>query len=392
MPRFAELSLRQFGLFCFIALALRLYLASWGGNFDMDSWQIVADIVVEGDLVYAETQRYNYGPIWFCILGALKQLQLLLGSSDTASFHFYVAGFLALIDIGLATLLRKHHSKLIALLFLFNPVSIFLTGYHSQFENLAVLWAFIAWLFLQKEASRYYILSAAFLAISLIQKHLFVFFPIWIFFGKIQLTWKQKTLYCVLVYGLFISVFLPFMGNELAWQGIRQNVFGYSSSDGIALIPLGLKTLGLEPFIQNYLAWIPILGGYKFFFFLSISAIGLWVMRQMPQQGFYLYLMSMVFCSSAIVDQYWAIPLIAFAVYYRYVELWICTGLIILYLIFRSTTGLGLENQAYFEWGGMLGIKKAILSHYAFQLMVGIFLIRYFIQNYYKKKNNSVSV
>ncbi len=62
-----------------IGTLIRLAIAQRGYNFDIASYRIVADIMANDGNVYLETQRYNYGPIWFYILSflALKYFCLL---------------------------------------------------------------------------------------------------------------------------------------------------------------------------------------------------------------------------------------------------------------------------------------------------------------------------
>ena len=57
-----------------LGLDLRMGAAVLGHNFDIESWYIVADIMRHGGNVYAETGRYNYGPVWFFILHVLDVL------------------------------------------------------------------------------------------------------------------------------------------------------------------------------------------------------------------------------------------------------------------------------------------------------------------------------
>ncbi|CAM8376021.1 hypothetical protein MCEMHM7_00896 [Candidatus Methylopumilus planktonicus] len=61
-------------LFAAFGLGIRLFCASRGYNWDVDSYRVVADIVARGGNVYQETGRYNYGPIWFYILHWLDQI------------------------------------------------------------------------------------------------------------------------------------------------------------------------------------------------------------------------------------------------------------------------------------------------------------------------------
>src|SRR5258708_36698521 len=78
-------------------IALRVYIATFGHNSDLESYEIVADLVARGKSVYANTTRYNYGPIWFCFLWGLKSIQIGLGWTGAESFHIVTASFLSLV-------------------------------------------------------------------------------------------------------------------------------------------------------------------------------------------------------------------------------------------------------------------------------------------------------
>jgi hypothetical protein len=127
----------------------RVAVARLGHNNDMDAWNEVADLVERGRNVYGATGHYNYGPTWFLVLGGLRWVERrtapALGITGGESFHVYVAAFLALADVGIAALLARRAGAVAAILFLFCPASVYITGFHSQFDNVAILLAIIAW-------------------------------------------------------------------------------------------------------------------------------------------------------------------------------------------------------------------------------------------------------
>jgi hypothetical protein len=47
-----------------IGVGLRIWVSTLGYNFDFESYAVVASIIDSGGNVYAETHRYNYGPVW----------------------------------------------------------------------------------------------------------------------------------------------------------------------------------------------------------------------------------------------------------------------------------------------------------------------------------------
>lgn len=121
-------------------LAARLLVATCGHDYDMDSWQIVAGIADRGDNVYASTDRYNFAPGWFHILHGLN----LLAGHNPVVFRYVVAGFLGLADAGIFFFLWRRSGRLAACWFLLNPISIIITGYQCNFDNVAILLGLVA--------------------------------------------------------------------------------------------------------------------------------------------------------------------------------------------------------------------------------------------------------
>ncbi len=116
-------------------LAARLAVSLRGHTYDVDSYFIVAGILRHGGNVYLETKRYNYGPIWFYLI---HLLDWLAGGRENI-LRCLIAGFLSLVDFGIFLVLLRRVGKLAASLFFLNPVSILITGYQSQFDNLVIL-------------------------------------------------------------------------------------------------------------------------------------------------------------------------------------------------------------------------------------------------------------
>jgi len=49
-----------------IGIGLRIWVSTFGYNFDFESYAVVASIIDSGGNVYAETHRYNYGETSVC--------------------------------------------------------------------------------------------------------------------------------------------------------------------------------------------------------------------------------------------------------------------------------------------------------------------------------------
>jgi len=209
-----------------VGLGARLAAATLGHNYDMNSWFMVADIMRHGGNVYAETLRYNYGPVWFLVLHGLD----VLGGHRDEVLRYLIAGFLSLVDLGIFVALCRLAGRLAGVLFFLNPVSILITGFHGQFDNLAILlglWSVeVFGDEFNKPINQRKFLGLLLLALSLMTKHLLFLFPVWLAIKQKGL-W-QKTVILVVPAACFLLSFAPW------WTGGRaeiiSNVFGYHSS------------------------------------------------------------------------------------------------------------------------------------------------------------------
>jgi hypothetical protein len=169
-----------FVLFGF-GLLLRIIMASLGHNFDLESYEIVADIVLKGESVYANTARYNYGPIWAYILAFLKLLASI-GAYNQKLFHVYIVISLFIAEVFLYKAIYKQtKNNLLILLLLFNPISIVIIGHHSQFDILAICVAYYAYLNLKNKK---YNTAIILLGLSFSIKHIMVFLPLMLLFDQ----------------------------------------------------------------------------------------------------------------------------------------------------------------------------------------------------------------
>lgn len=279
-----------------IGVITRLALSLLPYNFDIESYGIVADIVDRGGNVYAETSRYNYGPVWFTTLGGLFQIAELTPNSIW-TLRYLVAGLLTLVDVGILLILTKKHGKKVGLLFFLNPISILITGYHGQFDNIAILLAMLGiWIFgekVEKKVTGKKLLGLMTLGLSLMTKHIFFIFPLWLAIK--QKGWKMKLL-CVLVpLGIFAVSFLPFISTGL--DGILHNVFMYKSFDN------GPFWYALAPTIIT--RFIP-----KMVLFIVTLVILAFVFRKKNSfKSLLAYTIAIVIFSPAIANQYLAIAI-----------------------------------------------------------------------------------
>jgi len=203
-------------LFCFL---LRFYVSFLGFNFDYGSWKIVGEIMTLGKNVYEATERYSYGPFWAIILGIFRYLSLFF-FNDWLIFRFLVILFLSLADLLIGYLLLRKISFLAFVWFLTNPISIYTTGFHNQFDNLAIALGLIGLLLIEKNRQK--INGYLILGLSMITKHIFLFLPLWLL---IKARNKRERLLSFIPWLVFIVSFFPFLTSKKAYFGILDHVF-----------------------------------------------------------------------------------------------------------------------------------------------------------------------
>lgn len=289
-------------LLLFAGVVARLILASFGYTYDMESYALVGDLVTHGQNVYAHTSRYNYGPAWMYLVGALYKLSLLFPYS-IAVFRFGITLFLSIVDIGIFLVLRRQWGVAAGLIYFLNPLTIILTGYNSHFDNAALLVGMIAVALYakgEKEKTNSGAIAAfLILGVSLVIKHVFLIFPLWIFIR--EKTWKRRMLALVIPYGLFLLSFVPFLKDGA--NGILNNVFLYVSFKNAPL----WNVLILNGFPRIFTEFT--------FFAASMTAGAIAFRKKKIWESLLYYLAMLIIFSPAIADQYFTLVLPVIAVF-----------------------------------------------------------------------------
>lgn len=288
-------------------LFVRLILPFLGHNYDFESFWIVGEITAQFKNVYVETARYNYGPVWFSILFLFHQLAGILPGDAINTFRWCIVLCLAVTDIGILFLVKKRIGLLAAVLFYLNPVAMIITGYHNQFDNLAILLALAACLMLEKQKSlgidRFTIGGLVLLGLSITTKHLFIFFPIWLMLRALfRREWTQAAISILIPYSLFFLSFLPFFG-EGGVNGIISNVFLYKSFNNApffqVFIPAAVQS------VSSPMLWL--------LFFMAVFGVSLRKTRPFILAAIYLGVL--VTFAPAMTNQYLAIPSVFIAIF-----------------------------------------------------------------------------
>lgn len=275
---------------------LRLFLAAaFYGNYDQWSYEIVTTIVQRRDNIYAETDRYNYSPLWAYCLLVLSKITQITG----LDFHLVVRGALTLVDLLDAALVGLIAARVWGWsarrgfsLYLLNPVAILLVGYHGQFENLAALPLLLAlYLYIQRPEAPPTKRIWALGSLAIIVKHNVVF-SVWMLFVYTCRMRKHALWLFALSALLFFATFVPFV--QTGWHGIVRNVLLYRSQESIYGMGLLLPGYGSMLIFMASMLALPFVAKYR----LKLPAA----------QGVVLSTVAFVALAPGISEQYFILP------------------------------------------------------------------------------------
>ena len=296
-----------------IGILLRLLTSTNGNNFDLESWKLVADAILRGENYWIATNRWQYGPVVPPFLGAARAISNTL--SSTVNFHFCVVFFLCLVDLAIALLLRRRFGESAGKLFLLNPGGILLTGYHSQIDNVAILFAFMSMLTLERvkqSASSTLILSGLLFSLSILSKHILFALPIWILLGTARLSCRQQTIWCATAGCGVLVVLLPCVFQAEIWRGFKENVLYYNPTNVFQTdSPLALVSEIIELSFDGRIALTSSTALGACFLCLCGVVISGHKRNASPAILFANFLLAVTFAAPTLADQYLAMGLFA---------------------------------------------------------------------------------
>lgn len=318
------------------AAALRVgYLVLLAGNWDTRVYREFVEIPERGGQLYRDT-AYYYSPVWALLLRGVSEV----ASSAGVSFDKAVGLLLLLADAAATWLVwriardRLHLSAArsagAALLFFANPVSVFVTGFHVQFDNLAVLFLLGALHLAGRKPPRQAAAAGA-LAASLLVKQVTFFHPL-LFARRGE---KSLSPLAVVPYAVFFASLLPYW---IAGQPVER-VFGYGSlaeDYGIAML---LKLPG-----------VPDWGPRALFFFAALGGVLALQRVEAARACLLLFLILIVFLPG--IAQYYLVWPIALGSLFRGAGYAVYT-LVVSAFFLGSPDGLGLEFEHFPGWHGI---------------------------------------
>lgn len=300
----------------FIGLAIRLLCAFIIGarsNYDIDSYYLVSNHVLAGEDIYrmADTvNRHPYLPLEMYWLGAAR----LISEFTKLPFPFVVKWLFIGADVCLILVIylyMDHRSipqpKRGALLYAINPIAVFVSAYHGQFDALPILFSIIGLFFINTSAW----MVGFWIGLGIWIKS----FPILALPTALELIRNHKGK--IIVFGL--SILLPFIGILLyvsVYNSRLDIVFNravtYNHGIGVWGYTYFLRLLSL--YDHSFSVWVSLYFKVSRFVTLGILAVIWGIAVKKSDDPIYIYfitLLAFLAFTHAFSIQYlmWIIPL-----------------------------------------------------------------------------------
>jgi hypothetical protein len=205
------------------------WLCAFRDNWDMGTYRQFVEFAPRGGGLYRDIISYHFSPVFAFLLAGVARIASGIGMSFEKAVGLVLLAADAVSALLVYRIARRNLGRPpflaagASLLFFSNPVSVFVTGFHLQFDNLAILFLLAA-IALAREKDPLCPPVLAALSGSLLFKHVTWFHPL--LFARGRLGWR-KLLAVAVPYLVFFAVsFLPYWHVR---HVTAQRIFGYSS-------------------------------------------------------------------------------------------------------------------------------------------------------------------
>ena len=332
-----------------VGTVLRFIVPLRSYHQDMVYWKEFVDVALAGGSVYRET-IHPYGPVWIWILTGLESARSSLlphspsfpkffpgvRSEDPATYdlHFVVVVPLTLADLVTTWVLFRRYGRRPALFFYLNPCTIYITGYQSQIDGLAVAFGVIGIDLLSRLAgeARPWLTGVAsmtagvLLGISLAVKHVLLFFPAIFVAVSAAFPLRTRLTVAAVAVAVFLASFFPYLATTAEADFIFRKIFLYSGKIGTGLVCLPLNLIG-ESSGVDWPANPSAVTAVKMMFFILVTAAMVRVRSADPLEFLLVYLIALTAFSPSVAPQYFVIPIVALARYSRFRVAWVYSAL-----------------------------------------------------------------
>jgi len=311
----AEISVRQafilVGAAALLARFVPNLLLPVGSAYDLESYRIVSDLLLDGQEVYAQTasvNRHPYLPFQMYWMAFARWSALTLGLPFVKVVRLAPIG----ADVGIALLLfaslRRLGTKAAfygGLSYALNPIPVFVCAYHGQFDAIAALLTVLAIYWLKSSPA----LAGSSLGLGILSKSWPVLALPSLFIGTRG--WKNRTvlLGAALVVPLAgVALYVALIGGDP--RSVLERALGYNWGLGVWGYTYFFRLISLvQPTATALFAWFIRNGRY-----ITLLALGLvWLIRarkQLPADGLLTTLVAFLAVTHAFSIQYlmWVVP------------------------------------------------------------------------------------
>lgn len=360
-----------------ISLIVRISLFFIGNGLDFYSWAKIGYIKQEYFSHYGVMRQYNYGPLFsealsiFWKISEFTQSQII----DTTLFAFpnsypvslesitiqigfnfklILLFFIFLFDLIVLYLLNELFNSRVASFWIVNPYSILISSFWLREDSIMIAFILLFIYFHKKDRTSFALL---FLCLSMITKHLFIFFPIWLIFRN----FKKNIIY-LSSYIIFAASFVPYIFsfsnkdipsshslNDIGIYGIFNDVINYRASNQYPLLSL-LKFFNVD----SYEIW------GSLFFYLVMLIIGYYSKKLTTTNSFLIYLLCIVGFTPGFQANYLLYVLIPLYLYSKNIGVLISAYFAI--IVFRVGNYYSAEINDFSTFLNQLNIYPALID------------------------------
>ena len=304
-------NLKNFRFQIGLSLLIRISLIFIGNGGDFYNYARTAYIKQEYFSHYGVMRQYNYGPLVAEVVSLFWKISDFTQSRiiDTTLFEFpfsypvsfesvniqiglnfklLLMMFIFLFDLLILYLLNDLYNSKLASFWILNPYSILISSFWLREDSILIAFILLFIYFYNRDRTG---LALLFLSLSIITKHLFIFFPIWLLFKNLK-----KNLVYISSYIFFAISFIPYILrfsnkdlpvghslNDIGIYGIFNDVIKYRASNQYPLLSL-LSFIN----INSYKIW------GSLFFYLAVLLVGFYFRNQSSENSVLIYLLCIV--------------------------------------------------------------------------------------------------
>ena len=318
----------------------RVLIALRGSNADFKAWFENTKVLRNGGNLYSGNEAYGYGPVWMFILRFADLAQNIF-SENRQVFRLVIILVLTTFDLMIAIFIAKKFSIAGGLMFFVNPISVIITGYHNQFDNLAVLVGIGAILVISEaefgNQQKTLWFGLVLIGFSLAVKQVLLFYPIWLFFRAGTL--RHRLTRATVPYVIYLACFTPWATSIERIKIIVEEIFlQRRGRSGILLNLAGADYAGtIHGATYSDLARQIIFAAW----IIGVFAFG-WIMRNRSiTHSLVVYLVVMLAFAPAYSQQQLILPLLAVFIYAT-TELKIFYVVTLIFMV-QNSDELGIE-------------------------------------------------